>query len=135
MAKYVGKDFALSFAGQVMTAHILTINGFDVEAVNVDGKPFGTAYPKPVPTGDVNYSDIEVSGLYDDTAVSGPDVVFRQNMPTGPASASSALVLTWGSTKTSTGSAYCVKYTRKATKNQVTEYTATLRWNGQVTEA
>jgi hypothetical protein len=51
MAKYGSKDFALSFAGQVMTAHITSINGFDVEALTVDGKPFGTAYPKPVPRG------------------------------------------------------------------------------------
>lgn len=135
MAKYGAKDFALSFAGQVMTAHITSINGFDVEAVTVDGKPFGTAYPKPVPTGDVNYSDIEVTGLYDDTAVSGPDAVYRGNMPTGPASAASALVLTWGGAKTSTGNGFCVKFTRKASKNGVTEYSATLRWSGQVTEA
>ncbi|HXO85230.1 MAG TPA: hypothetical protein VN803_06870 [Gemmatimonadales bacterium] len=135
MAKYGGKDFALSFAAQVMTAHILSINGFDVEAVTIDGKPFGTAYPKPIPTGDVNYSDIEVSGLYDDTATTGPDAVFRGNMPTGPASAASALVLTWGGAKTSTGTAFCVKYTRKVTKNQITEFTATLRISGQMTEA
>lgn len=135
MAKYGGKDFALSFAGQNMTAHILSVNGFDVEAVMVDAKPMGSAYPKPLATGDVNYSDIEVSGLYDDTATTGPDVVFRGNMPTGPATAAQALVLTWGGAKTSTGTAHCVKYTRKATKNQITEYTATLRISGQMVEA
>lgn len=135
MSKYAGKDFALSFAGQVMTAHITSVNGFDLEAVTEDGKPFGTAYPKPIPTGDVNYSDVEVEGLYDDTAVSGPDAVFRGNMPTGPATAASALVLTWGGTKTSTGNAFCVKFTRQASKNAITKFRATLRWTGQVTEA
>ncbi len=134
MAKYGGKDFALSFAGQNMTAHIQTINGFDVEALTVDGKPFGQATPKPIPTGDLQYSDVEVGGLYDDTAVTGPDAVFRGNLPTGPATASSALVMTWGGTKTTTTQAFCVKFTRKATKNQITEFSATLRITGALTE-
>lgn len=135
MAKYGGKDFALSFGGTAMTAHILTVNSFDVEAVTIDGKPLGSAYPKPTPTGDLAYSDVEVEGLYDDTAVSGPDAVFRAAMPTGPASASSALILTWGGTKTSTGQAFCTKFTRQASKNEITRFRATLKWTGQVTEA
>ncbi len=134
MSKYGAKDFSISFGGTNITPHVDTINGFDVEALTVDGKPLGTAWPTPVPTGDKQASDVEIGGLYDDAA-GGPSAVLLAALPTGPSTAASAVVLTWGGAKTSSFNAFCVKFTRQATKNQVTRYTATIRPTGTVTEA
>ncbi len=134
MAKYGPTDFALSFGGTAMTAHIDTINGFDVEAVTVDSKTFGDAWREVLPTGDKQASDVEVEGLYDDAA-GGPSLVFLAALPAGPATAASAVVMTWGGAKTSSYNAFMVKFTRVASRNQITRYKATIRVTGAVTEA
>ncbi len=134
MAKYGSNVFALSFGGNVMTAHIQSINGFDVEANTQDSQPFGDVWAKVLPTGTKKAADLVVGGLYDDAA-GGPSAVFLAAMPTGPATAASAVVLTWGAAKTSSFDAYCVKFARKVTRNGITEYEATIRPTGTVSEA
>lgn len=134
MAKYAGSNFSLTFNAQNMTAHILSINGVDVESIMDDGKPFGVAWPVPVPTGDKQASDVEVEGMYDDAA-GGPSAVFLAALPTAPSTAAVALSITWGGAKVTSGNAFCVKFSRMVVRNQVTRYRATLRWTGTVSEA
>lgn len=134
MSKYGSHNFALSWAGTDMTAHIQSINGFDVEAPTEDAKPFGVQWDAVLPTGQKKASDIEVEGLYDDAA-GGPSAVFLAALPSGPTTAPSAVVLTWGGSKTSSFNAYLVKFTRIATRNAITRYRATIRPTGTVTEA
>lgn len=134
MAKYGGKDFSILFGGTNITAHVQEINSFDVESLTEDGKSFGDIWPEPTPTGDKQASDVEIGGFYDDAA-GGPSAVLLAALPTGPSSATSAVVLTWGGAKTSSFSAYCTKFGRKATRNGITRYTATIKPNGAVTEA
>jgi hypothetical protein len=134
MAKYGSPDFAMSFGGTDMTAHVQSINGFEVEALTQDSKSFSDVWDEVLATGGKKASDVVVKGLYDDAA-GGPSAVFLAALPTGPATAASAVVLTWGSTKTSSFNAFMVKFSRMATKNQITEYEATIRPTGAVTEA
>lgn len=134
MAKYGSINFGFSFGGTDMTAHIQSVNGFDVESVTEDSQSFGDTWPEVLPTGNKRASDVEVEGLFDDAA-GGPSAIFLAALPTAPSTAPSAVVMTWGGTKTSSYNAFCVKFTRIATRNQITRYRATIRPTGAVTEA
>ena len=134
MAKYGTSDFILSFGGTAMTAHTQSVNGFDVESNMEDSQSFGVSWAATLATGTKKASDLEVEGFYDDAA-GGPSAVYLAALPTGPATATSAVIITWGSTKTSSFAAYCVKFSRMATRNQITRYKATIRPSGAVTEA
>jgi len=136
VAKYSSVNLTLTFGGTAMTAYIDEIDPFVVEALIEDGRPFGSAWPVKIPVGEYEVPDISVGGFYDDTAVSGPDAKFGvAAMPTGPASAAAALVITWGGTKTSTVNCFVKRYERIAKKNGVTRFKAMLAFTGQVTEA
>jgi len=134
MAKYGSNSFAISYNSTNMTAHTHSINSVDVESLMEDSKPLGAAWAESLATGAQLMNDVEVEGLYDDAA-GGPDAVYRAARPTGPSSTPSTLVLTWGSTKTTTVDAFVTKFGRMVTKNQVTRYKATLKPTGAVAEA
>jgi hypothetical protein len=136
MAMYSGKDFAFSFGGTQMKAHIQSFGSFDVENILEDSKAFGDFWAEVLPTGDKQASDIDIDGMYDDAA-GGPNAVFGAAFAatTGPSSSATACIITWGSTKTSSFSAYVKKWGRTATRNQITRYKATLTVTGAVTEA
>lgn len=136
MAKYSSVNLTLTFGGTAMTAYIDEIDPYVVEALIEDGRPFGSAWPVKIPVGEYEIPDISVGGFYDDTAVSGPDVKFGVGaMPTGPASASASLVITWGGTKTTTVSCFISRYERIASKNKITRFKARLTFTGQSVEA
>jgi hypothetical protein len=136
MAKYGASSYTISFGGTNITAHVMSVNGFDVEAITEDSKSFGDSWAEVLPTGDKQASDRELQGFYDDAA-GGPSAVLLAALTalTGPGVAASAVVETWGGAKTSSYNAFCVKFTRGVTKNAITKYTATLRITGAVTEA
>ena len=134
MAKYGAKDYSMTFGGTNMTAHIQSVNGFDVESIMEDSKSLGDTWAESLATGDMQASDREFEGMYDDAA-GGPSAVFLAALPTGPSTAASAVVETWGGTKTSSYNAFCVKFSRQVTKNNITRYKATVRPTGAVTEA
>ncbi len=135
MAKHGSNSFAFSFGGTNMTAHIQSINSFDVESIMEDSKSLGDAWAEVLATGAQQVSSpVEVEGLYDDAA-GGPDAVFRAARPTGPSSSSSEVIITWGGSKTSTFQAFCTKFSRMVTKNNITRYKATITPTGAVTEA
>lgn len=134
MAKYGSNSFDISFGGTSMKAHVQTINQFDVEALTEDSQAFGDIWGAVLPTGTKRASDVEIGGLYDDAA-GGPSAVLLAALPAGPATAASAIILTWGGAKTSSFNAFMVKFGRQATRNGVTRYTATLRPTGAVSEA
>jgi hypothetical protein len=136
MAKYGASAFVMSFGGTDITAHIQSINAFDIEAITEDSKSFGDTWGEVLPTGDKQASDVEIEGFYDDAA-GGPVAVLQAALAaiSGPATAASAVVLTWGGGKTSSFNAFCVKFSRIAQRNQITRYRATVRPTGAVTEA
>ena len=136
MAKYSGANFAFSFGGTAMAAHIQSFAGFDVENILEDSKTFGDTWAEVLATGDKQASDVEAEGFYDDAA-GGPSAVFlaAYTATTGPASAATACIITWGSTKTSSFNAYVAKFTRIAARNTITRYKVNLKVTGAVTEA
>lgn len=138
MANYGPDDVSLSFdnAGGtpvVMTDYILTINGIEIEAAMEETTTFGLAWKTSKATGIRMVGDITITGNYDDTATTGPDVIFNA-VVSGPSVASRTLLLGYGSTKTSSVETWIKKYSRKVGKI-LTKYEVVLEPTGAVTEA
>ena len=131
MAKYSSKDLTITYGGTDMTQHVRSINGVDIEAILEESHSFGDTWFESLSTGMKRMNPIELGGLYDDTATTGPDAKF------GPTAlgTSASLVITWGGTKTTTVTAFVAKYSRGAQLGALTNYSVTLQPSGTVTEA
>ena len=117
-----------------MTPYITEIGGIDVEALMEESTAFGDTAQKFLPSGILKAGQITLGGYYDDTAATGPDVVFNAPAPT-PSTASRTLTITFATGKTFTVETYIVKYTRTLTRNALTKFTVTLQPTGIITEA
>lgn len=118
-----------------ITAYVITINDIDVENIMEEVRPFGATWAKHLPIGVGQVAPIEISGLYDDTATTGPDALLANRVPEGPAASTRTLEITYGSTKKTTVETHLISYKRTADKNGLTRYTARLQPTGAVTEA
>jgi hypothetical protein len=67
-----------------ITAYVLSINSIDVEQVLEEVRPFGASWDTFLPIGIGKVAPVELSGLFDDTAVSGPDALFAGRVPEAP---------------------------------------------------
>lgn len=138
MAQYGFDDFAVSVdnsggAAQVMTSYVTGINGVEVEAILEEVTTGGVAWEMWAAVGLGRMGPIELSGVFDDTATTGPNAIFLE---TNPASkVARTVTITWGSTKTTAAECLIAKYARAATKGELTKYTVTLQPTGTVTEA
>lgn len=134
MSKYGSDDTRIDVDNssgtlQNMTAYITEINGFAVEAVLEESTPFGVAWEESLYSGVKMVGDIEITGFYDDTASTGPDVIFNALGDTR------TVKITWGSTKTSSVEGIIKKYERIAKVKETTKYKVTFKPTGAVTEA
>lgn len=117
-----------------ITAYVLTINDVEVEELSEEVHPFGEQWESNMPVGVGRISDIELGGLFDDTATTGPDALFAGRIPEGPAATTRTLTITWGGSKTTSVETYLTKYARQADRAAITRYTVTLKPTGAVTE-
>jgi hypothetical protein len=95
---------------------------------------FGDTWFESLATGMKQMADVVLGGFYDDTATTGPDALFVTTA-SGPSTSSASLVITYGSTKTTTVSAFIVKYRRTLSLGKLHGFEVTLRPTGAVTEA
>ena len=138
MSKYGPNSLKIEFDDAVptlrdMTQYVLTINDVQVEAILEESHSFGDAWFESLGTGIRRMNPVEMSGLYDDTATTGPDVVFNA-VNSGPAVATRTLTLTWGGTKTTSTESLIAMYGRQATRNELTKYSVRIQPTGVVTE-
>lgn len=119
-----------------ITAYVLEINDVEVEGITEEMHPFGTAWEQHLPVGVGRVADIELTGLYDDQAASGPDALFANRIPENPATSNvlRTLTVTWEGSKTTSVETILSKYTRTADRNALTRWTATLKGSAAVTE-
>ena len=97
-----------------------------------DWKPKGAAYPSPIDSGARMMEPIELEGLFDDTATSGPDVLFWN---AGAAlGAVRTYKETWGGTKTTQIETVIEAYERNPQPDGLTRFKVTLRPQGSPTE-
>jgi len=113
-----------------MTSHITEINEVETEAALEESTPFGAAWATSLFSGVKLMAEIELTGFYDDTASTGPDVVIG-----GGLGDTRTVAVTWGGTKKTTVEAIITKYARIAKVKESTKYKATLTPTGAVTEA
>lgn len=133
MAVYGSDDLKIEFdnsAGSLvdMSAYVLEINGVDVQAIVEELTAFGKTFEEWLYVGVKKLEEIELTGVYDDTASTGPNVVFNSLGDTR------TLKVTWGSTKTTTVEAIIRSYQRLAKSKETTKYKAVLRPTGAVVE-
>ena len=140
MANYGPADITVEYDNAAaslvdITAHVLTINDIDVENITEEVRPFGAAWDTHLAIGVGRMPVIEIGGVYDDTASTGPDALFAGRVPEGPSTNSRTLAVTWGSTKVTTVETILLTYRRTADKNGLTRWTARLQPTGAVSEA
>ena len=134
MANYGPDDLVISCddsggTPRPITSYIRPIGGFKIEQLLQESHSFGDTWFESLLVGIQRGQDLTLGGLYDDAATTGPDVVFKTM--TG----SRTVVLTWGSTKTSTFEAWVISYERLGRLNELTMFEVVLRPTGSVVEA
>lgn len=139
MAKYGSNSLKVEFdnsAGTLvdMSNSIRTINGVRVEAILEESHAFGDAWFESLATGLRRMQDVELAGHYDDTAATGPDVIFNAVF-SAPGDATRTLKVTWGGIKTTTVETLIMAYERQAIVAELTKFTVVVRPTGAVTEA
>lgn len=139
MAKYAAKDIIIEYdnAGGTLvdiTQYILELSSIDVEFVFEESHSFGDQYVEALAVGLRRMQDVTLSGFYDDAASPAPDALFQGNIPTGPASATKTLKITFGGTKTVSVETHLAKYRRMPKRGEVTKFEVTLKPTGTITE-
>jgi hypothetical protein len=135
MAKYGSNSLKVEFdnaGGSLvdMSDYCLEINGIDIEAMLEESHGFSDSYVEQLFTGLKKVADVTIKGFYDDTATTGPDVIFNAVGNT----TSRTLKLTWGSTKTTSVETVIKNYRRQPTRGQLTKFECVLAATGAVTE-
>lgn len=134
MAKYGPNDISIDVDNTggtpvTMDAYIDDWAGADVEAILEESHTFNDAWVEMLYSGIQRMSPITMSGFYDDTATSGPDVIFNALGETR------TVTITWGASKTTSTEAIISSYVRTPGRNASTRFTTTLTPTGTVTEA
>lgn len=129
MPNYGQANLSFTVGGTEMKNYITTLGAIDLQALTEQSDAFGDAWVENLYTGIKRLQPFTVGGFYDDTASTGPDVKFNAVGTTV------AIVITWGSTKTSTFSAIITGYKRTAARGVLTKYEANLLPSGSNVEA
>lgn len=136
MAKYGSDDVTIEYdnvGGSLvdMSAYVDTINGVKIAAEMQEGHTFGDSWVEQLFTGMKRMDDIVLEGFYDDTATSGPDVVFGS----AALGATRTLAVTYGSTKKTTVETVNKSYERTSQRGQLHRFKVTLSPTGAPSEA
>jgi hypothetical protein len=114
-----------------VTQHVREIGGVKIENLTQETHSFGDPWFEHTPTGMRRMPAIQIKGLFDTTAVTGPHVVF---MPTTadcqPSAATRTLEVTYGDGKKFSVETRLVDYETAAKNTALTEYTATVQPTG-----
>ena len=139
MAKYGSNSLIVavdnsSGSAVTMTAYITAINALSVEAILEESHSFGDSWFESLATGLRRMTSVELSGIFDDTATTGPDVIFNA-VASATSTSTRTLTITWGGSKTTSCECLISSYTRGATRGELTTFSVTLTPTGTVTEA
>jgi hypothetical protein len=131
--KYGSVDVVIQYDGAPggtlvdVTQYVRELGGCKIEVLTQETHSFGDAWFEHTPTGIRRVPAIQIKGLFDTTAVSGPHVVF---MPTTadcqPSAATRTLEVTFGDGKKFTVETRLQDYDDQAKTAALTEYVATV---------
>ena len=95
MAKYGSNTVTITYDGDDLSAHILSINGVKVMSMfESDTHGFNKVWAETLATGMKRAEPVEVEGFYDDVA-DGPHASFKDTAA-GPGTATKNIVFLWG---------------------------------------
>lgn len=123
-------DAADAGALQDMSQYCDIIGGFKISKFVEESHTLGDAWVESLFAGIRKGEDFTVEGFYDDTATTGPNVVFN-----GTHLVTRSVEITYGGTKKSTFEAWIVDFERVLARDKMTRFKATIRPTGAVTEA
>ena len=86
---------------------------------------FGAAWEGACPTGVRKYEPFDVEGFFDDTATSGPHVVFQPDYD--PQGAPRDIVVVFGNSKTLTGTCFVTGYSVGPKAGKLTRFKASIQ--------
>jgi hypothetical protein len=107
-----------------LTAFILTINDFSVEALLEAANPFGSAWKFMAASGVKSVGDVTLEGFYNDVG-GGPHEVLS-GTAAGPNAATRTMTIGWGNAKTSSVEMLIKTYTRTPVNEKLTRFKAVL---------
>ena len=136
MSKYGSPDIKIEVDNTVgtlvdMSAYIDEVNEVNVEALLQESHTFGDSWVENLYTGVKRGNPITFSGFYDDTATTGPDVIFNVLGDTRE------VKITYDG---STGAKYTLfraiitSYVRSPSRGENTRYSVTLTPTGEIAE-
>lgn len=139
MATYTGANLAISIddssgSPTVITSHVQEMNGLDIEGVFEESHSFGDSWVEQLFAGLRKAGDITLKGLYNDAA-GGPNAILNNPGGVGDTNPTRTLLVTWGSTKTSSVEVVIKSFKRLPARGAVTKYECVLSPSGAVTEA
>lgn len=121
-------DDAPGGTARVITPYVMTIGGLGIETITQQTNPFGVTSEEHTPIGITKTADIPIGGIFDDTAVLGPHVVFQVTSADRlAASVGRILAVLVMTGKTFTVTVHLVKYDVLLKRDGLTEYQALVR--------
>jgi len=113
---------------RTITSFVLTMGGVKITSNMQAATAYGDTVEKMLPTGVLKLDQIELSGLWDTTATTGPHVVFIAP-DDGPQDATRTLVIVFGDSKTWTSEGYLISYEVLGKVGSLSEFKAVLQQN------
>lgn len=113
---------------RTITSFVLTMGAIKLTSNMQANTPFGATVEGMLPTGVSKIDQITIHGFWDDTAVTGPHVVFIAP-DTSPQAATRTLAIVFGNSKTWTSEGYLVSYAVLGKAGNLTEFDAVLQQN------
>lgn len=113
---------------RAITPYITSMSGIKITSNMQKSTAFGDTIEKMLPTGLQIFAQITLTGFFDDTATTGPHVVFL-TPDTNPQGATRTLTIVIGNSKTWTGEGFLVSYEVLGKNGALTEFAAVLQQN------
>lgn len=129
----IGYDDAPGGTLRTITPYVREIGGVKVEALMARTESFGDLWEEYTPTGMKKVPALSIKGFFDDTATTGPHVVFK-DPDDGPTDALRSLSVNFGGA-TATGETRLVSYEVLGKNGNLTEYEAMVQVSGALTWA
>lgn len=124
-------DDAPGGTGRAMQQAVLTMSGIKIEAATQLSHAFGDAWEESSPSGMRKVPAITLTGFFDDTATTGPHIVFRVvDGDIAPEASTRTLVVVFGNGVTFTVETRLVSYEVLGKNGNLTEYAAVVQPTG-----
>ena len=140
MAVYGFDDLAVSIDNSsgtpvAITAYLTSIGPVVKEAITEESHAAGDSWVEHLFAGVRRMSPIAIGGFYDDTASTGPNALLDDVGCVATSGGTRTVLITYGSTKTTSFEAIIMSYTRSPVRNETHKFEAILQPTGAPTEA